>query len=293
MPKAAEFIAGELHGEWLAPKRKNAPVVLMVPGSGPTDRDGDSPAGIKARPLKLLAWGLADKGIASVRVDKRGMFASAGAGDPNAVTAELYAEDIHEWIDAIRAQTGQKCVWLLGHSEGALLVSLAAAGRDDVCGVISVAGIGRKLGDVVREQLKANPANAPLLDEAFAAISTLESGAHADAATMNPALLPLFAPAVQDLLISEMALDPVEVLGRSRVDKLIVQGANDLQVSVEDARLLDKAPRTRLEIIKGMNHVLKTAPEDREGNLATYADPDLPVPKKVIREIADFVKGDD
>ncbi|HEY7800249.1 MAG TPA: alpha/beta fold hydrolase [Hyphomonadaceae bacterium] len=286
-----ELSAGGLHGTLLSPRR-NAPVVLIVPGSGPTDRDGNSPAGLHTNAYRLLAEGLAAEGIASVRVDKRGMFGSAGAGDPNAVSVDIYANDYRTWIDAIRTETGRKCVWLLGHSEGALMVSAAAEGRRDVCGLILVSGMGRKMGDVLRAQLSANPANAPLLGQAFAALDDLEAGRHTDTSNMHPALLPLFAPQVQGFLISMLSTDPVDVLRKARVKTLIVQGTSDLQVNEDDARLLDKAPRTRMEIISGMNHVLKRSPVDRAANLATYSNPDLPLHPRVIREIEDFIKDD-
>jgi pimeloyl-ACP methyl ester carboxylesterase len=292
VPVNREITAGELHGTLLSPK-KNARVVLIVPGSGPTDRDGNNPMGVGANSYKLLAEALFADGIATVRVDKRGMFGSAAAGDPNAVSIETYAEDYHAWIDAVRAETGRKCVFLLGHSEGALMVSAAAAGRKDVCGLILVSGIGRKLGDVLREQLKANPANAPLLDQALPAIAEMEAGRHVDASQMHPALQQLFAPQVQDFLISEMKADPVEILKQARKRTLVIQGSADMQVSLEDAKLLNNAPRTKLEIIYGMNHVLKEAPQDRAGNLATYSDPSLPLHPKLEREIRRFVKNDD
>jgi len=290
--QSTEISAGDLHGTLLSP-RDRAPVVLIVPGSGPTDRDGNNPMGVKANSYRLLAEALAKENIATVRVDKRGMFGSAAAGDPNAVTVAKYAEDYRAWIDAIRAQTGRKCVWLLGHSEGALMVSAAAEGRKDVCGLILVSGMGRKMGDVLREQLKANPANAPLLDQASAAIADLEAGRHPDTSAMHPALMPLFAPQVQDFLISVFATDPVEAVRRAKVKTLVIQGTTDLQVTVEDARLLNKAPRTRLELIKGMNHILKEAPADRAANLATYTNPDLPLAPRLAGKIEDFIKDRD
>ena len=65
--------------------------MLIVPGSGPTDRDGNNPMGVAAAPYRMLAEALAARGIGSVRIDKRGMFASAGAAaDPNAVTIGDY-----------------------------------------------------------------------------------------------------------------------------------------------------------------------------------------------------------
>jgi uncharacterized protein len=287
-----EIAAGELHGTLLSPK-ENARVVLIVPGSGPTDRDGNNPLGVAGQPYKLLAEALAKEGIASVRVDKRGMFGSAAAGDPNAVSVEQYAEDYRRWIDMIRERTGRPCVFLLGHSEGALMVAAAAVGRKDVCALILVSGPGRKMGDILREQLKANPANASILDQALAGIAELEAGRHVDVSTMHPALMQLFAPPAQDFLISMMHVDPVELLNRTRVHKLVVQGTNDLQITMEDANLLNRARNTKLERIGRMNHVLKRAPEDHAGNMATYADATLPLHPDLAEEIADFVRDPD
>jgi uncharacterized protein len=71
----------------------------------------------------LLAEGLAERGIGSVRIDKRRMFASSAAvADANAVTIDDYVADVGAWIGVIRKETGVSCVWLLGHSEGGLVV---------------------------------------------------------------------------------------------------------------------------------------------------------------------------
>lgn len=293
-PEIKEIQVGALHGT-MVNARNSDPIVLIVPGSGPTDRNGNNPMGVNANPYSMLADELIEERISTVRIDKRGMFASRDAGDPNAVTPDIYAEDIRAWIDAIKAERGEGsgCVFLMGHSEGALMVSHAAAGRDDVCGLILVAGMGRPMGEVIREQLAANPANAPIMDEALAALAELEAGRHVDVTNMNPALLPLFAPAVQDYLISVINLDPVDVLRAADKETLIVQGDRDLQVSVTDARLLDGVRNTELRIIDGMNHVLKAAPADREGNYATYAEPALPLAKDLVRRIRRFVKDND
>lgn len=266
-----------------------APVVLIVPGSGPTDRDGNNPLGVTANTYKHLAEQLAARGISTVRVDKRGMFASAGAGDANAVTVESYAADYQRWIRVIRAATGAPCVFLLGHSEGALMVSAAAIGQPDVCGLLLVAGAGRPFGDVLREQLKANPANAPLLDQVFAAIRDLEAGEPADQKHFHPAIAWLFEPSLQGFLISMMTADPAALAKAAAVPTLVIQGTTDLQTSLADADALADATGGKLAIIEGVNHVLKEAPSDPAANLATYATPDLPVAGPVIDAIAGFV----
>lgn len=291
-PEISEISAGDLRGT-IVSARDSDPVVLIVPGSGPTDRDGNSPLGVNTDAYKLLADGLAEERIASVRIDKRGMFGSAAAGDPNAATPANYVADIHAWIDTIKATRGSDCVFLLGHSEGALMVSMAAQGRTDVCGLILIAGMGRTMGDVIRQQLRDNPANAPILDEAMSAIAELEAGRRVDVSAMHPALVPLFAPQVQDYLISVINLDPVEELNRANTDTLILQGKTDLQVTVEDARLLDRARKTKMRLVDDTNHVLKEAPAERAANLATYADPSLPLAPRLVGRIEDFVKDND
>ena len=285
---------GPLRGTMVLPA-EDAPVILMIPGSGPTDRDGNSPLGVRAAPYRLLAEGLAEKGIGSVRIDKRGLFGSKGAvTDANAVTIDDYVRDVGTWVDAIRVQTKAECVWLLGHSEGGLVALAAIATVHHVCGMILVATPGRPLADVLKAQLLANPANAPLMAAADHAIDELSAGRRVDAATLPPALAPLFNPAVQGFMISTFKLDPAELAARSDASILILQGQRDLQVSVDDAQRLRQAAAARatLVILPDTNHVLKwVGSDDRGANLATYSAADLPLAPDVLNAIVDYVKS--
>lgn len=279
-------LAGTFHNGGL-----DAPVVLIVPGSGPTDRDGNNPMGIKAAPFRLLAEGLGDAGISTLRVDKRGMFGSAAAGDGNAVTLDIYAQDYLDWAARLREDTGQDCVYLLGHSEGGQMVAAAAAqDNDGICGLILVAAPGRPLFNVMREQLRANPANAPVLDDALGAIDQLEAGERVDISAMHPALQGLFAPSVQGFMISTYGVDPAALVKTANVPTLVLQGDNDLQIQITDANLL-AADHGELVVLPGVNHVLKVAPTDQAGNVATYANPDLPLADGVVGAITTFIKN--
>lgn len=269
------------------------PVVVIIPGSGPTDRDGNNPLGVKAQPYKLLADALAAKGISSVRVDKRGMFGSKAAiPDPNKVTIAAYAADAHAWAKSAKAATGAKCVWLLGHSEGGLVVLKAGQDKTDLCGVITVSAMGRKFGTVLSDQLKANPANAPILEPALSAIAELEAGRTVPQDKLPPPLPMLFAPAVQPYLIDLMAQDSAALAKSLKLPLLVVQGGRDIQVSVDDAKALVAAqPKASLAVIPKVNHVLKAVEnDDRMANMMTYADPTLPVDPGVVDAIAIFVK---
>jgi alpha-beta hydrolase superfamily lysophospholipase len=268
-------------------------VVLIIPGSGPTDRDGNNPLGVTAAPYRMLAEGLAKRGISSVRIDKRGLFGSKAAiPDANHVTIADYATDAHAWVKSARAATGAPCVWILGHSEGALVALTAGQKTAGICGVITVSGPGRKLGTVMRDQLQGNPANAPILQPALAALDSLEAGKPVDASALPAPIQPLFNPAVQPFLMNLMAQDPPKLAARLTVPYLIVQGDKDIQVSVEDAKLLAAGqPKAKLDVLPGVNHVLKTVlGDDRAANIATYGDASLPIAPTVVDAIAGFVK---
>jgi pimeloyl-ACP methyl ester carboxylesterase len=272
---------------------KGAPVVLIIPGSGPTDRDGNNPMGVTAASYRLLAEALASKGVSTLRADKRGMFGSKAAiSDANAVAVDDYAADAHNWADAIRKRTGAKCVWLMGHSEGGLIALSAAQRPEGLCGLILVAAPGRKLGAVIREQLQANPANAPLLPPAMAALQSLEAGRTVDTSAMPTPLLPLFNPKVQPFLMDLLRRDPAAMAAATKLPMLIVRGGKDLQVSQADAEALHASrPDAPLFAPPTMNHVLKeVAGDGRASNLATYADPSLPVDPSLVDRIAEFVK---
>lgn len=284
----------QLAGTLIRPA-EGQPLILIVPGSGPTDRDGNNPMGVIAAPYRLLAEALAARGIGTVRIDKRGMFGSKADGvDPNAVTIAAYGDDLAAWIAATRAATGRDCIWLLGHSEGGLVVLAAAQRIKPLCGAILVAAPGRKVGEVMREQLQANPANAALLDQALPAIARLEAGERVDVSAMPPPLQGLFAPQVQGFLIDLFGHDPAALAARTAIPLLVIQGGTDLQVPIADGERLRAAqPKARYVLLPEMNHVLKDVPAgDRVANAASYGDPSRPIAPGLVDAIARFATAD-
>lgn len=282
---------GPLKGTLLTPNSKPTAVVLIVPGSGPTDRDGNNPFGVKASPYRLLAEGLALKGFATLRIDKRGMFASSAAvEDANAVTIADYVDDVRAWINVLKHEMQTHCIWIMGHSEGGL-VALASALEEDVCGVLLIATPGRPMGEVLREQLKANPANAFLLEEALPIIDALEQGRRVDTTHIHPALQNLFHPALQPFLIDAFSYNPTQLISVISRPVLVLQGQRDLQVQEMDARKLKAAnPQASLVVLPTMNHVMKgVTSEDFMANLASYAEPTLPLAPGVMETIEDFL----
>lgn len=279
-----------LHGTLLTPENASA-VAVILPGSGPTDRDGNSPMGVRGATYRLLAEGLAGQGIASVRIDKRGIAQSAAAGaDEAALRFTDYSTDARAWAIEAASRAGQSCAWLIGHSEGALVALKAVEGGDDkVCGLILLSGAGRPAGVVLREQLE-NGLPEPLKTQAFAALTELEAGR--TVADAPPALAALFRPSVQPYLISWLPLDPAALMAAYDGPVFIGQGTTDIQVTTTDANALSAAdPKATLKLWDGVNHLLKIAPADRAANMATYANPDLPLAPGVVEDVAGFIKA--
>jgi uncharacterized protein len=284
--------SGTLQGTLAAPDGgPKAPVAIIIPGSGPTDRDGNNPLGVTAGMYRLLADALATKGVSTIRIDKRGMFgSSAAAADADNVRMADYAADVRAWRLEAQKRSSAPCVWLIGHSEGSLVALITAQQPDGICGLILIAGAGRKIGDILREQLKANPANASILPQALAAISKLEAGRRVDVSSMHPALMALFRPSVQGFLIDQMSYDPAQLLARYAGPVLVLQGTTDLQVSMQDAQHLAGArPGVTMVTLEGVNHILKVAPADLAANFATYGNSALPIATSLVVTIAAFL----
>ncbi|MGH7531943.1 MAG: alpha/beta hydrolase, partial [Gemmatimonadales bacterium] len=266
------------------------PVVLLIAGSGPTDRDGNSPllAG-KNNGLKYLAQALAARGIASARYDKRGIAASTGFAIREAdLRFDDYVNDAAAWVRVLKADRRFTSVTVAGHSEGSLvgMLAVASAGAD---GYVSIAGAGRPIAEVLHEQL-ARQLPPDLLREADSVMARLGRGEHDDSVPAK--LWIVFRPSVQGYLISWMKHDPAHDVAKLTVPVLIAQGTTDIQVDTTDAkRLAEGDPAARLLLIPGMNHVLKMVPADPARQAASYSDPSLPVSPALVDAITNLVKG--
>ncbi len=291
---------GDIHGAVRIPAGfTGGAAVLVIAGSGPTDRDGDSAMGVHAGSYRLLADALETAGIPSLRYDKRGVGQSTRAliGDgPRtnaaafAAEAQLrftdFADDAAAFARLLAKEPGVRCVVILGHSEGSLLGMLAAQ-KVPVCGYVSLSGAGRPIDQVLLEQV-APQVSPAVLARVKDTIDQLKAG-HTVA---EPPLPQVFRLTVQPYMMSWLPLDPAVEVAKVRAPVLIVQGDNDLQVSVADADRLAKArPDAKLVVVKGMNHVLKDAPADRAGNVAIYADAQKPLSPPLVSAVVTFVKG--
>lgn len=274
-----------LSGELELAEKKASRIAFLISGSGPTDRDGNTTgAPGKNNSLKYLSEYLSKAGIPSLRVDKRGVGASAVIKEID-LRFFTYVSDVESWIKFLEGK-GFSEIILIGHSEGALVASLAAKHKS-VVGLISVAGAGRPAPEVLRSQLKPKLPKS-LYDKADKAISTLTKGEAVK--DFPPALISLFRPSIQHYLISWFKFDPVEAISDLSIPVLIVQGNTDLQISLDDAKLLQAGAKAgQIKIIEGMNHVLKKVKGDMKDQLPSYFDPKLPLHKDFGKAVLKFV----
>lgn len=279
---------GSIYGTLTLPEGEGPfKVAIIHPGSGPTDRDGNSAIAGSNNGLKMIAQELANNGIASIRYDKRGIAESMGLiKSESELVFEDYVNDLVLWVEKAGSDDRFSNIYLIGHSEGAL-ISAAAATKSQVSGFVSLAGVGEPAYDTLIRQLSSQPKE--ITDLTTPIIMELKEGRTVK--EVPEMLQSLFRDSVQPYLISWFKYDPAKVYGDINVPVLIIQGDNDLQVTVEDARMLGDGADMDPVIIEGMNHILKEAPTDPEGNMKTYQDPKLPLHPQLMDKIISFINS--
>ena len=278
-----------LKGELSVAGKDESQAVFILSGSGPTDRDGNTlGAPGKNNSLKYLADVFSKEGVATLRVDKRGIGASSAAAvQESDLRFATYVKDAKHWIKFLEEQ-GYSEIVLIGHSEGALVATLAAS-SESVKGLVCIAGAGRPAPDILREQLKPKLPNE-LYIQADEVIKSLTEGKAVK--DYPPALNALFRPSVQPYLVSWFQIDPAKAISEVKVPVLIVQGTTDIQVSTKDAKLLHNAAKgSDLIVIEGMNHVLKAVDGDLATQMPSYFNPKLPLHKDLAEGVIKFLKN--
>jgi pimeloyl-ACP methyl ester carboxylesterase len=299
VPSEAELTTdtGTLAGVFdLPPTPGPWPVVLIHPGSGPTDKDGNNPQGSKTNALKTLAGALAARGIACLRIDKRGIGGSQGAmGKPEELRLETYVTDAAAWVRFLRADKRFTKVGCVGHSEGSL-ICIVAGQTEKLDAFVSLCGPGRRCSDILREQLMDQlPEDARQPTEAL--IRSLEAGKTFDDVPKEVprnVALKLFHKNGQQMLISLFKHDPAADIGGLSCPVLVVSGSHDWQMrEIEGQKLAAGAKGAKHVVLKGMSHVLKETDttDPVEQSKTVYQDVKAPLHAKLVGELADFLRG--
>jgi len=280
---------GDIMGTLLVPdSTREAPVALIISGSGPTDRDGNNKF-MKNNSLLLLASELEKSNIASLRYDKRGVGASKMSGlSEKDLSFETYIIDAKGWIEILSRDDRFSDVIVIGHSEGSL-IGMVAAQNSEVSKFVSLSGSGKNASEILLEQLGTQPSE--IRDLSTPIIANLVQGKTTD--SVDPSLQALFRPSVQPYLISWFKYNPVEELSKLKIPVLVVQGTTDIQVPVTHAKLLgDSNKQADVVLVEEMNHVLKRSVLDRSENIATYNMPKLPNHPVLSQEIIKFISAE-
>jgi len=287
--------AGRISGTLTVPDGKPPfPVVLIIAGSGPTDRDGNSRLGVKTDTYNLLAATLAARGIASLRYDKRSIGASTSSLQEADLRFEMFANDAVTYLDLLAGDARFNRRFVAGHSEGSLLGILAAQGVANrpsrLAGFISLCGPGRPAYAVIHDQLAAQlpPSDVAKADDIMARLTKGEMVAEIPA---EPIFAALFHSSIQPYLTSWFKYDPAVEIAKLDCPSAIVGGTQDIQVPVAEARaLFFAAASSKLTIIEGMSHTLKHV--DVGAGLTqqrAYTDPSLPIDPAVVEAIAALI----
>lgn len=279
----------KIYGTLLS-KNNNQKLAIIIAGSGPTDRDGNNLLGLKTNSYKMIAQALDSQNIASFRYDKRGVAKSISANmNEENFRFEDYINDAKRIFYYLHDSLGFKEIYILGHSEGSL-VGMVAAEALNVKGFVSIAGAGRPIDEIIEEQLNNQSLPDSLKTKAVQIFYQLKQGERVE---NTPVLLKsIFRKSVQPYMISWLKYSPAVEIKKLKCPVLIVQGECDVQVKITDAENLQNAnKKSVLDLIPLMTHTLKNAGkecEDKDGG--SYADPSLPLNKRLIDDITGFIK---
>ena len=279
--------AVKIEGTLLAASNKQK-IVIIIAGSGPTDRDGNSVAGVNSNTYRLLASALQKSNIASFRYDKRGIAKSAYKNfREKDLVFDDYINDAKEIFGYLKDSLGYKQIYFAGHSEGSLIAMIAAQ-QTKTKGYISLSGAGRPINLIVTEQIAAQyPAMVKQTDSLF---NILKINGRID--SVPKSLMVIFRPSVQPYMVCWMKYDPAAEIKKLQIPILILQGSCDVQVKKTEADYLYNANnKASLKVIDGMTHTLKNAKagcDDKD--LQTYHDPSLPLNEELVKSIIKFVK---
>ena len=279
------------------PEEGSDTAVLIVAGSGPTDRNGNSGAGLNTYSYKMLGETLAHSGYAVMRYDKRGIGGSPIPAEdiPNLVF-EDYIDDARTCAKFLRAE-GFERVIVAGHSEGGL-IALQLAAEEACCldGVVLLCAPGYNMAEILNFQLSQQlvPAYMGLMVKSTAIINSLKAGRMVAQEDIPAELMSLFHPTVQPFIISNMRYEPTELAAKCRVPMLIVSGGRDIQVSVSNGERLHGAnPAAEHRIFENMTHVLKDADtSDRMMQvMSIYTNANLAITEALAPAIVEFINN--
>jgi hypothetical protein len=285
-------------------ERLKVPAALIIAGSGPTDCDGNSTLiGAPVNTLKDIAVHLASNGIASLRYDKRGTGDSESAGDSPFSAYVSDAADAYDFLCS-KSEINSSEIYLIGHSEGAIIAMSAAARVRNPAGAILMAAPFTPFDKLILDQVKYNldysvsisaADKHEFIKQLSDTIDQLKKG-------RAPKLKDSYSVPSMALLITSLAgqpkfageylnLSPAKIAAGVKIPVLLINAALDIQVPVSDfdqyCKLFEKNKiKFKKLLINGVNHVFKPAKE--KNDVKSYTT-DSKVSKEALNAIIVFI----
>lgn len=272
------------------------PLVILVHGSGPQDRDETIGPN---KPFRDLAWGLAARGIATLRYEKRTKVYGA-ACVPEGREMDYDTECVDDVVETVRWAKAQPdvaadSVYVLGHSLGATLAPRIAKRADGVAGIVLVAALARPLEDAVVEQTAYVSSLTDASGVAGQQIEDIKRQADNIKKLGTPEFddkIPLLLGIPRSYWAFANVYKPVEVAAGLALPMLILQGERDYQVTMEDFGLW------RLGLLRNKNAFFKSYPklnhllQEGSGKATPFEYyRESPVAGYVIEDIASFIRN--
>lgn len=277
-------INGLFTGSLIMPMIEKPPLVILLAGSGPLDKDGNTNF-LKGNMLKKLANILGDHNIASFRYDKYSLRQIKKGKYELDYTFDVFIDDAKAALEMFDSKDQFGNIYILGHSQGSLVGMIA--GKDKADGFISLAGAGQSIDEVITYQV--NLSSPQFSEDTKRIFGILKQGQTTD--DYPAALASLFNKQTQPFMMSWMKYDPQEEIKQLNMPVLIINGTKDIQVTEEEANLLHKAsPNSELIIVEKMNHVLVPIEGDRLENVKSYNEPNREFSKALIDALIAFIK---
>ena len=261
------------------------PLVILLQGSGPTDRNGNQ-SFMKNDALKKLAAGLAENGIASYRYDKRVLQAQRLNIAEKDMRFEDFITDAVNVLEHFKDREEYNKIVVLGHSQGSLVGMIAA--KDRAHGFISIAGVAQPIDSILTQQIALQmPGLKENVQQAFQEMRNSGS-----TSSYNPMLESIFRPSVQPFILSWMKFHPKEELAKLQIPVLLINGSNDLQVDESEAQQLQEVqPDAQLVILENMNHILRKIDGDDLENSKSYNEAHLPLHPNLLPSLVEFIES--
>jgi len=278
----------KLYGTLLS-KNNQQKIAIIIAGSGPTDRNGNSTIAPPTNEYKMLAHILDSQNIATFRYDKRGIAKSTSADfKEKDIVFDDYVKDAEKIFDYLHDTLGFKDIYFIGHSEGSLIGMLASQ-RKKTKGYISIAGAGRPIDEILDEQMQQQPLPDSVKQQIPGIFNQLKEGKEVD--NIPEVLAPLFRKSIQPYMISWLKYSPQKEITKLKCPILILQGGCDIQVKIEDAENLHNAnKKSTLEIIPFMSHTLKNAGKDCANEKQTYTEATMPLDQILVEDVVKFIE---